>query len=549
MGLAISQRLVRLMGGDIGFESVLGVGTNFHFSIPCTPVDGLELPTATAVAELKGLRVLVIDDNDHARQILASMVMQFGWVAHEAFSGVDALRLLTKAKNAGDAYDVVLVDWRMPEMDGWETTEHLRQFYADSIAPLIIMVTAVDRSKTTEQQQQLSSQLDGFLVKPITASMLFDAVADARTGRNAMSVVKKINTTLQRLVGLRILVVEDNLTSQQVACELLRAEGAVVTVANNGRAAIQAVEDTTLDVVIMDIQMPDMDGYTATREIRKSISKEILPIIALTANALATDRVAAIEAGMNDHVGKPFDLTQLVTVISSQISRIADAQTVILSPHDSSMVNQSKLDVQGALERFSYNKNIYANALLNFGHDASPFLTQLSGLILTDIAQSSDESKQSKNQDILRRILHALKGLSGTIGAIELATIITNAENISMQEFAKEWSDFKVLIEQIIQQAERSAHQMNILSAEKNSPSASTQLEKRQSLTDLQSFRLLLRDSNMQALKEYEQLKQKYAVRDPAQFNVLTAAMNQLNFSEALRCCEALIKLWEAQST
>ncbi|MDE2421798.1 MAG: response regulator [Gammaproteobacteria bacterium] len=544
LGLAISQRLVHMMGGEIGFESVLGVGTTFHFSIPCIPTDGPEIPAATAVAELKGLRVLVIDDNQQARQILTAMVSQFGWSAYEATSGAAALNLLNDAQADNKAFDVVLVDWRMPEMDGWETTARLKQFYADSISPLIVMVTAADRSKTTEQQEQLSAQLDGFLVKPITASMLFDAIADARAGRNAMSVVQHPHPTNQRLFGVRILVVEDNPTNRQVARELLSAEGAVVTVADDGRTAIETVAQNKFDVVLMDIQMPDMDGYAATREIRKTITQETLPIIALTANALATDREAAIDAGMNDHVGKPFDLTQLVGVINNLLGKDATNEVERLLdhvPHDS---ESSYLNVQDALHRFGGNKSVYGNALLNFGRDAATFLLQLTGFMSEDAAQIDGNVTRLDEQERFRQILHAFKGLAGTVGAITLHGIVAKAESGSIQSFKNEWLEFKKLVEDTITQATLVAQQMNHeLSA--SNPASIEQTPPNSA--DLEPFMRLLRDSNMQALSVYEELKFKYAAHYPDQFDVLAKAVSQLDFPAALDCCEDLMKLWGDQ--
>lgn len=544
LGLAISQRLVRMMGGEIGFESTLGVGTTFHFTIPCTPAEGPEIPSATAVAELRGLRVLIIDDNQQARQILTSMVTQFGWSAYEAASGAEALSLLSQAQAESQAFDVVLVDWRMPEMDGWETTARLKQFYAEAISPLIVMITAADRGKTTQQQEQLSAQLDGFLVKPITASMLFDAIADARAGRNVVTVVQPQNTSNQRLLGIRILVVEDNLTNQQVARELLTAEGAVVTVADHGRAAIDMVSKNKFDVVLMDIQMPDMDGYAATREIRKSFTHEELPIVALTANALAADREAAIHAGMNDHVGKPFDLTQLVTVINhllnTETTKNAEMSGYDDVIHDSEYAD---IDVQNALRRFGGNKKVYGNALSNFSRDASTFLLQLTELISLDVVHNDDVTSLQQ-QEKLRQILHAFKGLAGTIGAIPLHAVVAELERSSMQLFKNRWFEFKVQVEETIEHAMLVAQQIN----HERSVLDSTSKEKIPlTYSDVEPLTQLLRDSNMQALSVYEELKIKYAAYYPEQFSALAKAMNHLDFPAALSCCEDLLALVDGQ--
>jgi PAS domain S-box-containing protein len=440
LGLAISQRLVRLMGGNISVESELGVGSTFRFSIPCTAID--KPPTKLgSIVQLQNLRCLVIDDNRAARQVISVMLHSFGWEVDMATSGADALARLDAFQDQGDQiYDVVFVDWRMPGMDGWETCKRLRQLAFIKATPLIMMVTARGHETLAQRRMQEPDVLDGFLIKPIAASMLFDAVANLRMYKKEQH-RQDLPPATHRLQGLRLLIVEDNLVNQQVAYELLSHEGAIVDVADCGSAGIAAVEhaDPPFDAVLMDIQMPDMDGYAATREIRRRLRQNQLPIIAMTANAMSTDRDAALASGMNDHVGKPFDLSQLIAVILRHSARQANpqeievktkidadaetssdvdthAQAASAATSTGAAKTTNSLDIEGiesddALARLGGNMGVYLMVLQSFGTEA-PKITE--ALPTAVIAPDKTEAI---------RLAHTLKGLAGTIGATDLAEI------------------------------------------------------------------------------------------------------------------------------
>ncbi|KRA16326.1 PAS domain S-box protein [Lysobacter sp. Root604] len=317
LGLAISQRLVRLMGGELGVESERGRGSRFFFSI------GLGVPSQPSEApagppeRLRELRALVVDDNDSARNAILAMVQSIGWKADAARSGEEALEFVERAAGEGPPYEVIFLDWRMPGLDGWETGRRIRELIGGSQAPLIVMVTAHGREMLVERLGREQAVLDGFLMKPVTVAMLIDAVADARSGQGLplpLPDPAPLQASRNRLAGMSLLVVEDNPTNQQVVTDLLESEGARVAVAGGGAKALQMLvgQAGQYHVVLMDIQMPDMDGYTATRRIRGNLGLTRLPIIAMTANVLPSDREACLAAGMNDHLGKPFDLDTLV---------------------------------------------------------------------------------------------------------------------------------------------------------------------------------------------------------------------------------------------
>ncbi|MDE2275061.1 MAG: response regulator [Burkholderiales bacterium] len=271
------------------------------------------------------LRALVVDDNRLAREVLERRVESLGWSVDLAESGAQALARL---QSGPAAYDAVFVDWQMPGLDGWQTCEQIRALSSGGGAPLMVMVTAHGREMLAQRAAAEQALIDGFLVKPVTASMLYDAVVDARAARGDTPKPRRSAAApARRLDGLHLLLVEDNANNQQVARELLEDEGAEVQIACNGLQAVEAVAaaDPPFDAVLMDLQMPVMDGYTATGRIRQDLGRIELPIVAMTANAMASDREACLAAGMDDHVGKPFDLDHLVMVLRRLCGRTGPA--------------------------------------------------------------------------------------------------------------------------------------------------------------------------------------------------------------------------------
>lgn len=319
LGLAICQRLVGLMGGTLQLHSTPGEGSNFFFTIPLQLAPPVELvsPRHPLLAQ----RALVVDDNLVARTLLATMARSLGWEVDVADSGPEALRQVQARREAGAPYQVIFMDWRMPEWDGWETTRRIREATLGT-GPLILMVSANGRAMMAERTADEQALLNGFLVKPVTASMLLDAVMDAQaasataaTGANPAA--PQTLAKPQRLQGMKLLVVEDNKINQLVAKGLLKQEGADITLADNGRIAVDLLtaQPDAFEAVLMDVQMPVMDGYEATRTLRALPGFAALPVIAMTANAMASDREACLAAGMNDHVGKPFEIDHLVATL------------------------------------------------------------------------------------------------------------------------------------------------------------------------------------------------------------------------------------------
>jgi len=301
LGLAICHRLVALMGSELRLQSEPGRGSRFSFQLTL-PMAEDEAPVALPIVQevtLEGRaknrpRVLIVDDHPVARDVHRRMAASLGWQADEAASGESALELMSASPTR---YDAVFLDWHMPGLDGWQTGQQIRAITGVGPAVLLFMVTAHGREMLAQRSESSQGLLDGFLVKPLTASMLQDAVAVARRARHAgtadTSVKADKGPAVRRLAGLRLLVAEDNENNQQVARELLEDEGAEVHISGNGQEAVAAVAAGDFDAVLMDVQMPVMDGYAATARIRGHLGRQTLPIIAMTANAMASDRRAA----------------------------------------------------------------------------------------------------------------------------------------------------------------------------------------------------------------------------------------------------------------
>jgi signal transduction histidine kinase/CheY-like chemotaxis protein len=332
LGVAISQRFVELMGGTLTLDSALGQGSTFHFTLTL-PVAQDSESSAPALAEPPpvGLRVLVVDDNPTALELLGQMAESLGWQVEPAASGEEALAKLAACRTAGKCHDVVVLDWQMPGLDGLETTRRIRALGPVEGLPVVVMVTAHGRELLEQRSSAEQTTVDAYLVKPVTTSMLLDAVVDARQQRELPHPSRMRSLAAasgaKRLLGLRLLLTEDNLNNQQVARELLEDEGATVQIANNGLECLEAVAaaDPPFDVVLMDLQMPVMDGFTAATRIRNDLGHKALPIVAMTANVMDSDREACLAAGMDDYVTKPIRVDELVRALQQTPARTAES--------------------------------------------------------------------------------------------------------------------------------------------------------------------------------------------------------------------------------
>jgi len=316
LGLAISKQLAELMGGEVGVESEQGKGSTFWFSARLG-IGAVNRRQLLPSLDLRGRRALVVDDNEHARAVIVDMLHGMTFLTSEVSSGPAAVDEVRKAADAGHPYDVIYLDWRMPGPDGIETARRIQALGLAS-PPMLLMVTAHSREEVLREAE--GAGIQHVLIKPVSASILFDCTMNVLGGRltepaPATPPSGVVDPRLATLRGARILLVEDNDINQLIARALLEDVGLVVEVADNGQIALERVRKSAYDLVFMDMQMPVMDGVTATREMRKLQRLEHLPIVAMTANAMERDRYLCMDAGMNDFLVKPIDQQDLLGIL------------------------------------------------------------------------------------------------------------------------------------------------------------------------------------------------------------------------------------------
>ena len=435
LGLVISQRFVEQMGGELVLDSVQGEGSRFAFCINL-PVAGQASIPATVhedqTVEQIPYRVLLVDDSSQACAILARMGQSLGWSMDFASSKEQALRMLRQQPPEKDPYQIILVEQNLSDSDGWNTCQQIRQLQREEWqaeyrfpAQLVLMVSAYGQEELLARNSNAQTLVAGFAVKPVTAAMLSDTVNATRASQNPSkpAVVVVASTNQGRLKALNILLVEDNPLNQQIARELLEHEGARVQIANQGAEAVAAIAAgrELFDVVLMDCQMPVMDGFEATRRIRQELGQADLPIIAMTANVLATDLQDCLAAGMNGHVGKPFDLDELVALLLAQVFRPDSIAPADIAPGNATQIAaDAGVDLSAALERLGGMQDLYRSALVAFVADLSAMPGQLSSY--------AQNPQQKESQDDARRLMHTVKGLAATIGATALSTAAASGE-------------------------------------------------------------------------------------------------------------------------
>ena len=413
LGLTISKQLIERMGGEIGVESTPGEGSVFAFTLILgVPPEDL-LTKKTVPLNLRRLKVLVVDDNRQARGVTQQMLRDMSFEVTSVDSGHAALKVLQQQCNS---FDLVLLDWRMPDMDGFETARRIRNGLQLSKVPKIFMLTAYGREEAMNEAKNMG--LHTFLVKPISHSILFDAIVEAFCGDEMQDLrMPPADSEKTDLTGAHLLVVEDNEINQQVASELLEGFGAIVEVAGNGKIAIERIfkDGARYDAVLMDLQMPEMDGYEATHKIRSKINKESMPIIAMTAHALQSELQRCIDAGMNGVVTKPIDPDKLNNELlrcirrktaSSEAASSAAMRFEVRAPE--SIPDIPGIDVESALNRLRGNQSLFKRLIRDFVTNHSN--------VFGDIRRALADGDKA----VAQGYVHTLKGMAGNLSAIDV---------------------------------------------------------------------------------------------------------------------------------
>jgi PAS domain S-box-containing protein len=413
LGLAISKRLVEMMGGAIWVNSEPGRGSEFFF----TATFGLgHLPARSFEPRVQGLaelRVLVVDDSSIAREILKDLVTGLGYEAVTAASAREALAELKRSP-----FDLALLDWRMPEVDGFEAARLIRQEPGLPATPKIILVTAYGDDEQAKRAAQ--EGFAGYLTKPITPSSLFDAVMGAFGHTSAVPLVRTLHPgrsaeSQANLLGAHVLLVEDNDFNQQVASELLSLMGVRVEVAANGQEALELIRNQAFDAVLMDLQMPVMDGYEATRHLRADPAYATLPILAMTAHAMVQERERSLANGMNDYITKPIDPEQLATTLAKWVSptrrQPPPPKEEPLPPPQARPGDLAGISWTEGLAFFDGNTALYEKMLKRF-------LEHTTGTV-----QQVRAALERGDRVEAERAAHSMIAVAGTIGARDLSAI------------------------------------------------------------------------------------------------------------------------------
>jgi CheY-like chemotaxis protein len=493
LGLTISKRLAEMMGGEIWVESQAGQGSTFSFTANFGLGKEKTKKRFKPSRDLRGMKVLVVDDNTTSRGILQEMLESFTFEVSVAASGPEGITELENA-NEHKPFELVIMDWKMPGMDGIETSKRIKHHKGLDKIPPIILVTAYGREELMQQAEEVG--LEGLLLKPVSPSMLFDATMQAfgeavpEISRVAQKQEKEAET-LKHIQGAQLLLVEDNEINQQVAKEILEGAGLKVVLANNGQEAVNAVKENEYDAVLMDVQMPVMDGYTATRKIREwelkaqssklkenesaepsafsfqpSARAERIPIIAMTAHAMAGDEDKSLQAGMNGHVTKPIDPDQLFSTLQKWI-KPSEKRVPVQQPEISVEVPETVqpileeeelpkdlpgFDLTDGLKRLQGNKRLYRKLLLNFATD------------YREAANDIRTALHAKDFKQTHSLVHNLKGLAGNLAATDLQAATVNLEKLvkgvekntpPAKELNLKFSDLENALKQALESAQR----------------------------------------------------------------------------------------------
>lgn len=532
LGLAICKNLVEMMDGAIEVNSELGKGAVFEFSAQFSLANNAQSMQLKLPSDINGQNVLVVDDNEQALEIMVELLINQGFKVSTAVSGEQALTAIELAEQNADPFKLVIIDWKMPSMDGVEVAKAIGH---RECLPTIMMVTAYDREELNHAVTNAGIEHKGLMTKPVTAASLNEAILSAfgveQTYHNpTLSMLEQEKQAAAKLLGAKVLLVEDNLLNRELAQELLESNGIIVTWAENGLAAIEAIKRQSFDGVLMDCQMPVMDGYIATQEIRKEPQFADLPIIAMSANVMAKDIEQAKAVGMNDHIGKPLKVLDMFNTMAKWIKpSMSVAATMDASDGCSEEVTIPSIpyiDVEAGMRTTQQNPKLYLKLLGRFVESMGDFEQKYLECI--------DDAKAAE------MLTHTLKGSAGNIGAKKVQAAAAELEasfeyqtcglrEECLQAVVKELKAVVVAINDTL---------INLTPQEQLQCSTMNDQQIHQSMLKVKT---LIDDFDTEALEALEEILENLSEQDAVVYKELEKALQAYDFDSAGKLAESLL--------
>lgn len=407
LGLTISKNIIEMMGGEIWVESKQNEGSRFYFTATFKRSSAKVKPRDLIPAGLKHLHVLIVEDNRSTWMVVKKYLESFGFQTSHAQTGEEAVAMV-KASGSGKPYGLILMDIGLPGIDGIDAAAEIKGMGASSTPP-IVMISASGSEEDFQRIRALG--IDSFLIKPIKQSLLLDTIMET-FGYKTVGIPNNDQglSGNERFPNVKVLLAEDNRINQKVAAEIFKTIDIHIDIADNGRQAVEAVLSGHYDLVFMDIQMPEMDGYEATRLIRKKLGEKRLPIIAMTAHSMQGDREKCLIAGMDDYVSKPIDRKELFAVLRRNMPKCIQPQPPnhATAGRTATLLSKSTeggIDIAEAIKRLGISKTLFKELLDDYLVEFDDFAGKLA------------EMNKQKDFAAIKAEAHSLKGAAGNISA------------------------------------------------------------------------------------------------------------------------------------